>query len=64
MAVSQYGCQHECDACATPQTCEFLREFDARRDEERRSAQMLAGVLLWMLIVATCLTVWLLVTFL
>lgn len=62
--MKPYACSEPCSDCDTPGACEFLRDFDARREEERRSAQMLAGVLLWMLIVATCLTVWLLVTFL
>lgn len=50
--MKPYGCQHECADCATPKACAFLREFDERRDEERRSAEMLAGVLLVVLFVA------------
>lgn len=51
--MNAYGCQHECADCATPKACAFLREFDERRDEERRSAQMIGGVLLAMLVVVT-----------
>lgn len=51
--MTHFGCQHECEHCTTPQACAFLREFDERRDEERRSAQMIGGVLLAMLVVVT-----------
>lgn len=50
--MKAYGCQHECADCATPKACQFLRDFDAAREEERRSAQMLGGVLLAVLVVA------------
>lgn len=51
--MTHFGCQHECEHCNTPKACAFLREFDERRDEERRSAQMIGGVLLAMLVVVT-----------
>lgn len=53
--MKAHGCQHECADCATPKACQFLRDFDAAREEERRSAQMLGGVLLAVLVVAVSL---------
>lgn len=53
--MKYYACQHECEHCNTPKACAFLREFDERRDEERRSAQMLGGVILAVLVVAVSL---------
>lgn len=62
--MKPYGCQHECADCGTPKACAFLREFDERRDEERRSAQMLGGVLLVVLLICTAGAVWALANFL
>lgn len=53
--MTHFGCQHECEHCNTPKACAFLREYDAARDEERRSAQMLGGVLFAVLVVAVSL---------
>lgn len=53
--MKYYACQQECEHCTTPQACQYLREYDAAREEERRSAQMLGGVLLAVLVVAVSL---------
>lgn len=57
------GCEHECSDCPNPHTCAFLRDFDARREEELRSTEMLGGVLLWVLVVCIAGAVWALASF-
>lgn len=56
--MTNYGCAEPCEHCTTPQACQFLREFDERRDEERRSAQMLGGVLLAVLVLCIAGAIW------
>lgn len=61
--MKRYACSEPCDGCDTPGACAFLRDFDARREEELRSTQMLGGVLLWVLVVCIAGAVWALASF-